>query len=77
MGMLRNMYFASLLFYIESIFTHSNRNSVIFIEKIKPLIETYIACLSATSVRKKAIDLNIRPPKGVVKKRKHPKSAAL
>lgn len=38
------------------------------IEKIKPLIETYIASLPATSVRETSKDLGIRPPKGAVKK---------
>jgi len=38
------------------------------IEKIKPLIETYIASLPATSDREKSKDLGIRPPKGKVEK---------
>jgi zinc protease len=38
------------------------------IAKIKPLIETYIASLPATSAREKCKDLGIRPPKGKVEK---------
>ncbi len=38
------------------------------IEKIKPLIETYIASLPATADREKSKDLGIRPPKGNVEK---------
>jgi zinc protease len=36
--------------------------------KIKPLIETYIASLPATSARETTQDLGIRPPKGKVEK---------
>ena len=36
--------------------------------KIKPLIETYIASLPATSARETTKDLGIRPPKGKVEK---------
>lgn len=38
------------------------------IDKIKPLIETYIASLPATTVREKSKDLGIRSPKGKVEK---------
>lgn len=38
------------------------------IEKIKPLVETYVASLPGTSVRETSKDLGIRPPKGAVKK---------
>jgi zinc protease len=38
------------------------------IAKIKPLIETYIASLPATTAREKCKDLGIRPPKGKVEK---------
>jgi zinc protease len=37
-------------------------------EKLKPLIETYIASLPATSEREKCKDLGIRPPKGKLEK---------
>jgi len=36
--------------------------------KIKPLIETYLGSLPATTAREKAKDLGIRPPKGKVEK---------
>ena len=38
------------------------------LEKIKPLVETYLAGLPATQVRETSKDLGIRPPKGIVKK---------
>ncbi len=38
------------------------------IEKVKPLVETYIASLPAMSVHETGKDLGIRPPKGIVKK---------
>jgi len=41
------------------------------LEKIKPLVETYLAGLPATQVRETSKDLGIRPPKGFVKKEIH------
>ena len=37
-------------------------------EKLKPLIETYIASLPATAEREKCKDLGVRPPKGKIDK---------
>ena len=41
------------------------------IEKIKPLIETYLGNLPSTRRQENYVDIGIRPPKGVIKKEVH------